>query len=128
MDPLFIVFLATSALVILTPGQDMVLVMSRSIALGTRAGVTTAAGVSVGLLGHTLLAALGLGAVLQASELVFNVMEYVGAAYLCYLGFKTFRAAPKKRFGLWSALESTPPAELSPFYPGDPTPDRPSRA
>ena len=89
-----ILFLVTSVLVILAPGQDMVLVITRSIARGTHAGVVTAAGVSVGLLGHTLLAALGLGAILQASEMIFTLMKYLGAAYLIYLGVKAFRAPP----------------------------------
>lgn len=87
-------FLVTSLVLIVTPGQDMVLVMSRSVSLGTKAGIATAAGVSVGLLGHTLLAALGLGAILQASELLFTMMKFAGAAYLVYLGIKTYRAPP----------------------------------
>ncbi len=93
-DASIVLFLITSLVIIVTPGQDMVLVMSRSVALGSKAGVTTAAGVSAGLLGHTLLAALGLGAILQSSEFLFAAMKMVGAAYLVYLGIKTFRAPP----------------------------------
>ena len=62
--PLFIV---ASILLIVTPGQDMMLVMSRSVAQGAAAGVVTAAGVSVGLIGHTVLATLGLGAILRST-------------------------------------------------------------
>jgi len=87
-EPQIIFFLVTSLLVILIPGQDMVLVMSRGITQGARAGIVTAAGVSVGLLGHTILAALGLGALLLSSELLFTVLKYIGAAYLAYLGVK----------------------------------------
>ena len=60
MDAHWVLFLLASTAVIATPGQDMLLVMSRSLSHGTRAGVITAAGVSIGLVGHTLLAALGL--------------------------------------------------------------------
>ena len=81
-------FLVTSLLVILIPGQDMVLVMSRGMTQGERAGIVTAAGVSTGLLGHTMLAALGLGALLLSSDLLFTVLKYIGAAYLTYLGFR----------------------------------------
>lgn len=84
-------FIATSLLVIATPGQDMVLVMSRSVAQGARAGIVTAAGVSVGLVGHAVLATLGLGAVLRASELLFLVLKLAGAAYLVYLGVQLLR-------------------------------------
>ncbi len=84
-------FIAASLLLIVTPGQDMLLVMSRSLAQGAAAGVATAAGVSVGLVGHTLLATLGLGAVLRASEWLFVVLKLVGAAYLVYLGVTLLR-------------------------------------
>lgn len=94
LDSSLIVFILTSLLIILSPGQDMVLVLSRSIARGTQAGVVTAAGVAIGLLGHTLLATLGLGALLKTSELAFSLMKYIGAAYLVYLGVKAFRAPP----------------------------------
>ncbi|RDE19722.1 LysE family translocator [Motiliproteus coralliicola] len=94
LDSSLLVFILTSLLIILSPGQDMVLVLSRSIARSSTAGLVTAAGISSGLLGHTLLVAAGLGALLQASELAFSLMKYLGAAYLIYLGFKAFRAPP----------------------------------
>ena len=94
MDSSLALFVATSLLLISTPGQDMILVMSRSVAHGARAGVATAAGISVGLLGHTLLAAAGLGALLRASEYLFVAMKWLGAAYLVYLGIKAWRTPP----------------------------------
>ena len=63
-----LLFIVTSLIVILIPGQDLVLVMSRGVTRGARAGIVTAAGVSLGLLGHTLLATAGLGALLLTSE------------------------------------------------------------
>lgn len=78
-------FIVTSFVIIATPGQDMILVMTRSIAQGAAAGVATAAGVSVGLLGHTILATLGLGALLRTSEWLFVALKLVGAAYLMTL-------------------------------------------
>ena len=91
-ETLPILFIVTSLILIITPGQDMMLVMSRSIAQGWKAGVATAAGVSFGLLGHTVLAALGLGAVLRASEILFVAIKLIGAVYLVYLGVKLFRS------------------------------------
>jgi threonine/homoserine/homoserine lactone efflux protein len=85
-------FAVASVVLIGTPGQDMLLVMSRSIAQGPTAGVATAAGVSIGLVGHTLLATLGLGAVLRASEWLFVALKLVGAAYLVWLGWAMIRA------------------------------------
>lgn len=91
-----ILFVATSLLLILTPGQDMILVMSRSISQGCKAGVCTAAGVSTGLLGHTVLATLGLGAVLKTSEMLFFALKLVGAGYLAYIGLKLLFNAQEK--------------------------------
>jgi len=87
----WLLFTAASLVLIVTPGQDMVLVMSRSIAQGAAAGVATAAGVSVGLVGHTVLVTLGLGAILRASEWLFVALKLVGAAYLLYLGIALLR-------------------------------------
>jgi threonine/homoserine/homoserine lactone efflux protein len=88
----WLLFTVASLVLIVTPGQDMILVMSRSIAQGSAAGVATAAGVSVGLVGHTILATLGLGAVLRASEWLFIALKLVGAAYLVYLGSQLVRS------------------------------------
>ncbi|MBK9394914.1 MAG: LysE family translocator [Uliginosibacterium sp.] len=87
----WLVFIAASLLLIATPGQDMVLVMSRSITQGSAAGVVTAAGVSLGLVGHTVLATLGLGALLRASAWLFFGFKLVGAAYLVYIGVPLLR-------------------------------------
>lgn len=86
-------FIAASLLVILVPGQDMTLVISRALAWGTRAGVVTAAGVSTGLLAHTALVTLGVGALLQASDWLFTALKWAGALYLLYLGAALLRAS-----------------------------------
>jgi threonine/homoserine/homoserine lactone efflux protein len=62
IDVTWLLFGAAPLVLIATPGQDRILAMPRSIAQGAAAGVATAAGVSVGLAGNTILATLGLGA------------------------------------------------------------------
>jgi threonine/homoserine/homoserine lactone efflux protein len=99
-------FIAASLLLIITPGQDMLLVMSRSLAQGAAAGAATAAGVSVGLVGHTVLATLGLGAVLRASEWLFVVLKLVGAVYLVYLGVSLLRTRHTEMPGSSSSKRS----------------------
>ncbi len=89
-----LMFALTSMLVILAPGQDMVLVISRGLTQGARAGIVTAAGVSTGLLGHTTLAAVGVGALLTAAEGLFMLVKLLGAAYLCYLGLRLIFSNP----------------------------------
>lgn len=91
LEASWLLFTVASLVLITTPGQDMILVMSRSIAQGPAAGVATAAGVSVGLVGHTVLATLGLGAILRTSAWLFIALKLVGAAYLIWLGIALLR-------------------------------------
>jgi threonine/homoserine/homoserine lactone efflux protein len=124
----WLLFVVASLVLIVTPGQDMILVMSRSIAQGAAAGVATAAGVSVGLVGHTLLATLGLGALLRASEGLFLVLKQVGAAYLVFLGAQLLRTkahdfapSPGARRPLWrlffdGALSNGTNPKIALFY------------
>lgn len=93
MDISWPLFLAASIALITTPGQDFILVMSRSVTQGQAAGVITALGISVGLMVHTLLATLGLGVILKTSEWLFFAVKIAGAAYLIYLGIQSLRSA-----------------------------------
>lgn len=71
------------------PGPDFFYVFSRALAQGRRAGTLSALGISLGLLFHTLLAALGLSVILQTSAFAFNMVKWSGAAYLIYIGVKS---------------------------------------
>ena len=106
----WLLFIAASLLLIITPGQDMILVMSRSVAQGVAAGVVTAAGVSTGLLGHTVLATLGLGAILRTSEWLYLGLQLGGALYLAHLGVQLLRAPQQSLAFAGSALQR--PARL----------------
>ena len=86
-------FLGVSALVIVTPGQDTALTIRNTVAGGRRAGLATAAGVSLGQAAWTLAASAGVVALLQASEPAFRALRLVGAAYLIYLGALALWAA-----------------------------------
>jgi len=74
----WLLFVAASLMLIIVPGQDMILVMSRSIAQGAVAGVATAAGVCSGLVVHTVVATLGLGALIRASEWLYFGLQLGG--------------------------------------------------
>ncbi len=85
-DSGLIIFLTASLVVIVAPGPDNILVLTRGVTLGRRAALVSAAGASVGLVCHSLFAAAGLSALLAQSAVAFSVVKYVGAAYLIYLG------------------------------------------
>ena len=84
--PSLIVFIGASLAVIFTPGQAMLYILSRGMGQGRTAGMISALGVVVGAVAHTFLAALGLSALLASSDVAFDVVRYVGAVYLIYLG------------------------------------------
>ncbi|WP_211266983.1 LysE family translocator [Nonomuraea candida] len=86
-------FLGVSAMVVMTPGQDTALIISRTLSGGRRGGVLTALGVCTGQLVWTLATSGGLAAVLLASEPAFLTLRYLGAAYLVFLGVLAIRAA-----------------------------------
>ena len=81
-------YVVASLALIATPGQDMLYVITRSLAQGRAAGVYSAIGVCLGIVAHTALAALGVGAILSAGEGVFLVLKFAGAAYLVWLGLR----------------------------------------
>jgi threonine/homoserine/homoserine lactone efflux protein len=128
MQTSWLLFCVTSLVLIATPGQDMILVMSRSIALGSRAGVVTAAGVSVGLVGHTVLATLGLGAILRTSEWLFTALKLAGAGYLVWMAIGLLRtrdaallsagtaARPARRLFIDGALSNLSNPKIAIFY------------
>lgn len=75
----------------LTPGPDMTLFLGQTVANGRRAGFMSMAGASSGIVVHSLAAAIGLSALIAASPEAFEVLKWVGAAYLAYLAFDVLR-------------------------------------
>lgn len=84
----FETFLLTGILLNLTPGNDTIFILTKSMGQGQKAGIVSALGIGTGSLIHTLLAALGLSVVIAQSILLFNIIKYAGAAYILYMGFK----------------------------------------
>jgi threonine/homoserine/homoserine lactone efflux protein len=88
MLPAVLAFTAAAALLTITPGLDNALVLRTAAAEGPRPAFSAAAGVSLGCLCWAGLTALGLSALLAASELAYTVLKWAGAAYLFWLGGK----------------------------------------
>jgi threonine/homoserine/homoserine lactone efflux protein len=92
----FILFFVASWILIVTPGPDMLYVITRGVTQGRAAGILSAMGVTLGLLVHTVFAALGLAVLLQTSAVAFSIVKYAGVVYLVYLGVKAIKE--KSRF------------------------------
>lgn len=77
------------------PGPAVVLTLARAASGGTRVGLATGLGIAVGDLVHTGLCVLGLSAVILTSAVLFNLIKYLGAAYLVYLGLRAILDRPQ---------------------------------
>lgn len=87
-------FVVSGLLLNITPGQDTLYIVTRSVAQGRAAGLWSVLGISSGSVVHTLAAAFGLSAILATSAEAFIVVKLVGAAYLVYLGVKMLLEPP----------------------------------
>ncbi|MFG0307500.1 MAG: LysE family translocator [Phycisphaerales bacterium JB040] len=92
LAPESLVLFAGATLVLnLTPGPDLLYTMSRAGGQGVRSGVAAATGNFLGTLVQTACVVLGLAAVLAASAAAFEIVRWLGVAYLVYLGLRAFR-------------------------------------
>jgi threonine/homoserine/homoserine lactone efflux protein len=91
--PQLAAFLAAAVLVTLAPGPDNLLVLSLGMSRGARSGVAFGLGCALGCLNHTLLAALGVSALIAASPRAFVALKIIGGLYLMWLGVQAIRQA-----------------------------------
>ena len=90
--PTLLAYTAACAVLFLTPGPDMSLFLAKTVSGGRRAGTAAMLGANLGCLVHTLLAAIGLSALLAASATAFALVKLVGAAYLLWLAIDAVRS------------------------------------
>ncbi|WP_296677147.1 LysE family translocator [Novosphingobium sp.] len=113
--PLFLAFLGAVSILTVTPGADTAMVLRAATIEGRRAAALTAAGIGVGCLVWGAAVALGLGAVLRASELAYTMVKLAGAAYLLWLGIAL---VIRPRSGLVSNSSVQPVGNGSAFHKG----------
>lgn len=111
-------FLASAIVINLAPGPDLVFVLSRTLQHGRRLGLAASAGVCTGALVHVAAAAVGVTALLAASDLALPVLRAVGAAYLGYVGVRTLLAARQAASPVVHRLPPGPPTAMSVFGAG----------
>ena len=112
-SPQWWLFVGAALLMVLTPGPNMLYLLSRSLCQGRRAGMISLLGVVAGFLLHMLAAALGLTALFLAVPLAYAVLKWGGAAYLMWLAWQALwvvglwlgaREQPLPRFPLWVVI------------------------
>ena len=90
-------FLVTAIVILVIPGPAVFYIVARSIEQGRWAGIVSVAGISAATVVHAIAATLGLSAILVSSALAFNIVKYLGAAYLVYLGIRTLMSKQQIR-------------------------------
>lgn len=101
-------FLFASLLLALLPGPDILFVLAQSIGRGFKSAFSVSLGLVSGLFVHTAAVALGVAAVVAASPVLLKILQYLGAAYLAWLGVSAIHAAG------YSAPANTPDAAAAP--------------
>ena len=109
-----LMFIAAGWLLNLTPGPDVLYIVSTALKSGVRAGIVAALGIVSGCFVHVFAAALGVGALLATSATAFTVLKWVGAAYLMWMGVKLLLA--KGGSSVVPAVASHEPADLGRLF------------
>jgi threonine/homoserine/homoserine lactone efflux protein len=105
------VFLLAALGLLLIPGPAVLYIVARGVAHGRRAGLASVLGIELAGLCHSVAAAFGLSAILLASALAFDIVKYLGAAYLVYLGIRTIVSRTHE-----PARDSSPAPSLSQLF------------
>lgn len=100
----WIAYTAACVLIILAPGPDNILAISRGLSQGRLAACISSAGAGLGLMVHVVVAVLGLAVLIQTSAVAFSVFKFAGAGYLIWLGIKVFRSRDLITFSSHSHL------------------------
>jgi len=104
----WLLFVGAALLIVLTPGPNMIYVISRSICQGRKAGVISLLGVMAGFLVHMFAAALGLTALFMAVPLAYELLKWAGAAYLLYMAWQAVRPGASSPFEARQLLVDSP--------------------
>lgn len=107
-----LLFMAAGLLLNLTPGPDVLYIVSNALRSGARAGVVAALGINAGCFVHIFAAAVGVSALLAASATAFTVLKWIGAAYLVWVGVRLLFAKASSQS--WGSPEGSPPAYGAP--------------
>lgn len=89
----FATIAAVHLLAVASPGPDFAIVMKHSISYGRRIAILTSIGIGVGIFVHVTYSLLGIGIIIKTTPWLFNLMTYIAAAYLLYLGYGTIRSS-----------------------------------
>ena len=91
----FLTIAIVHLLAVISPGPDFAMVTRNSLIYSRKSGVYTSAGLALGIMVHVTYCLLGIGILISQSILLFNIIKFIGAAYLIYIGYKSLRTQPQ---------------------------------
>ncbi len=105
----FITVALIHLLAVMSPGPDFAMVTRNSLVYSRKSGVYTSVGLGLGIMVHVMYCLLGIGLLISRSIILFNVIKYIGAMYLIYIGYKSLKAKPQNisEVNKVSAMEKT---------------------
>ena len=104
----WLLFVGAAVLITLSPGPNMIYLLSRSLCQGRQAGVISLFGVIAGFLVHMFAAAVGLTALFMAVPLAYELLKWAGAAYLLYLAWQALRPGARSPFEARALPQDSP--------------------
>jgi len=106
------IFILAALLLVITPGPNMIYLISRSITQGKKAGIISLAGIVFGFFFHIILVSFGITAILFAVPMAYNILKISGVVYLLYLAFQAIRPNGKNLFQPTENLSIDKPKKL----------------
>jgi RhtB (resistance to homoserine/threonine) family protein len=114
-----LLFIAAGWLLNLTPGPDVLYIVTNSLRAGAKAGIVAGLGITAGCFVHIFAAALGVSALLATSATAFTVLKWIGAAYLLWMGARLLVArAPQATADLAAMARAQAPLPLRQVFTG----------
>ena len=111
-----VLFVFAGLLLNLTPGPDVLYIVSNALRAGARAGVVAGLGITAGCFVHVFAAAIGVSALLATSATAFTVLKWAGAAYLLWVGARLLLSRPTAKS--WGSGSSGPACDEGRPHPG----------
>ncbi len=107
-----LVFALASLIMVLSPGPNMIYLISRSLSQGKQAGIISLLGIISGFIFHILMVSFGLTAIFFAVPYAFMIVKFLGVGYLLYLAYSTIRSGRKNIFDRDTTLKKDKPIKL----------------
>jgi threonine/homoserine/homoserine lactone efflux protein len=107
-----LIFAVAALVLVITPGPNMIYLVSRSVTQGKKAGMISLAGVIAGFVFHIVMASAGLTAILFAVPLAYSALKIAGVGYLLYLAYQAIGPKSRNIFDIKNNLQEDKPAKL----------------